>query len=220
MNHGSPIAICMSKMFDPSVLDTAMAPSPFLAAIAVDMQSGILVPRARNTVPSRTGPTPMMQPIEVANLTISHESPAIQRQAHKKLNMYLPVGSSAVPLSGMVHVNTNSRGYERHLMIQPKAVVGASRSPPSSPAGGTFSTLMSIFRSPSPPPSGLCSEGALDCGRSLSKSDFSSSSIAFCSGLCLMSLVLIDFGAFPALPDSMASAASPRGSQHHSSSLC
>mmetsp|Transcript_7627 Transcript_7627/g.12444 ORF Transcript_7627/g.12444 Transcript_7627/m.12444 type:complete len:215 (-) Transcript_7627:548-1192(-) len=214
MNHGSPIAICMSKMFDPSVLDTAMAPSPFLAAIAVDIQSGILVPRARNTVPSRTGPTPIMQPMPVANFTISHESPAIQRHAQKKENMYLLVGCAAVPLSGMVQVNTNSRGNERHLMTQPMTVTGASRSSPSPPAGGTFSTFMSIFRSPSPP-SGLCSEAVLEDGRSLSKSDFSSSSIAF-----LISLAFTDFGFAPALSDSIASTASPRGSKIHSSSLC
>lgn len=52
----------MSKMLDPTELDTAMSPSPFLATITLVMRSGMEVPAASMVNPMISSVIPIVSP--------------------------------------------------------------------------------------------------------------------------------------------------------------
>lgn len=52
----------MSKMFEPTELDTAMSPSPFLATMTLVMRSGMEVPAASMVNPMISSVIPIVSP--------------------------------------------------------------------------------------------------------------------------------------------------------------
>jgi hypothetical protein len=69
----------MSKMLEPTELDTAMSPSPFLATITEVIRSGILVPAANIVRPITSLGMWKVIPIVFATQTMTYEKAAIQK---------------------------------------------------------------------------------------------------------------------------------------------
>lgn len=61
-NDDNPYPTVMSNMLEPTELDTAMSPKPFLATITLVMRSGIEVPAARIVRPMISSVMPIVSP--------------------------------------------------------------------------------------------------------------------------------------------------------------
>lgn len=62
INDNNPYPTVMSNMLEPTELDTAMSPKPFLATMTLVMRSGMEVPAARIVRPMISSVMPIVSP--------------------------------------------------------------------------------------------------------------------------------------------------------------